>query len=150
MRRDERKSVKWRVKRMNQREEKSEQEWVWERAGRKRLYLHEAYLGSRLQNNGRKRVHGTFPCKRACMPLFQGLVAWCCPAVSRDVTLCQVVWAGQERYQVGIECTITQTDLMNPVISLAPKPLHRDSFMILFIIDSKVSTQQTEPDSFWR
>lgn len=40
--------------------------------GRKQLYLHEAYLGSRLQNNGRKRVHGTFPCERACVPLIQG------------------------------------------------------------------------------
>lgn len=43
-----------------------------ERAGRKQFYLHEAYQGSRLQNNGRKRVHGTFPCERACVPLIQG------------------------------------------------------------------------------
>lgn len=62
--------------------------------GRKQLYLHEAYLGSRLQNNGRKRVHGTFPLERACVPLIQGLVAPRRPAVNRDVTLCRVVGAG--------------------------------------------------------
>lgn len=41
---------------------------------RKLLYLHEAYLGSRLQNNGRKRAHGTFPFQRACVPLSR--VSW--------------------------------------------------------------------------
>lgn len=41
---------------------------------RKQLYLHEAYLDSGLQNNGRKRVHGTFPFRRACVPLSR--VSW--------------------------------------------------------------------------
>lgn len=41
---------------------------------RKQLYLHEAYLGSRPQNNGRKRAHGTFPFQRACVPLSR--VSW--------------------------------------------------------------------------
>lgn len=45
-----------------------------ERVGRKQFYLHEAYLGSRLQNNGRKRVHGTFPFEWACVPLSR--VSW--------------------------------------------------------------------------
>lgn len=70
----------WRVKKN---ESKGKEKWArvrlreGERAsvGRKQLYLHEAYLGSRLQNNGRKRVHGTFPSERACVPLIQGLVA---------------------------------------------------------------------------
>lgn len=57
---------------VNQRGKKSEQEGEQASVGRKQLYLHEAYLGSRLQNNGRKRVHGTFPCERACVPLIQG------------------------------------------------------------------------------
>ena len=75
----ERLRVKWR-------REREREGWLWikgerkvskresEQAsvGRKQLYLHEAYLGSRLQNNGRKRVHGTFPCERACVPLIQG------------------------------------------------------------------------------
>lgn len=51
---------------------------------RKLLYLHEAYLGSRLQNNGRKRAHGTFPFQRACVPLSR--VSWPPrrPAVNRE------------------------------------------------------------------
>lgn len=88
---------------------KSEQEWVWgkkrESVGRKQLYLHEAYLGSRLQNNGRKRVHGTFPCERACVPLIQGLVAPRRPAVSRDVTLRRVVRGSAEGGRGGAWCT---------------------------------------------
>ena len=64
------------------------------RVGRKRFYLHEAYQGSGLQNNGRKQVHGTFPCERACVPLIQGLVAPRRPAVNRDVTLWRIVWTG--------------------------------------------------------
>lgn len=69
--------------------------------GRKQLYLHEAYLGSRLQNNGRKRVHGTFPFERACVPLIQGLVAPRRPAVNRDVTLCWVVEACHRQNREG-------------------------------------------------
>lgn len=95
---------KWKAKKKKE-ESKCEAEREREREGeggrgsaeRKRLYLHEAYLGSRLQNNGRKRVHGTFPSERACVPLSR--VSWPprSPAVSRDVTLCWVVWTGQRR-----------------------------------------------------
>lgn len=53
---------------------------------RKQLYLHAAYLDSRLQNNGRKRVHGTFPFQRACVPLSRIWWPPRRPAVSRDVT----------------------------------------------------------------
>lgn len=83
----------------------SKTEFERERVGRKQLYLHEAYQGSRLQNNCRKRVHGTFPCERACVPLIHGLVAPRRPAVNRDVTLCRVIGAGLATDSQG-ECEV--------------------------------------------
>lgn len=75
---------------------------------RKRCYLHEAYLGSRLQNNGRKRVHGTFPYKRACVPLIQGLVASRRPAVNRDVTLLGRWNEPGRKGTLGVGCVYTR------------------------------------------
>lgn len=80
---------------------KCEVERERESVERKQLYLHEAYLGSRLQNNGRKRVHGTFPFERACVPLSR--VSWPRAALRSTETSLSVGSSGLEGGRVYVK-----------------------------------------------
>lgn len=93
LRRGERVRVKWKSWRV-----KKDWKWErerglhWEREGErervKQLYLHQSYLASRLQNNGRKQVHGTFPLPAGMRCPYPGSCGPHAALRSTDTSLC--------------------------------------------------------------